>query len=117
MFAIAMSQGNIENASVMLKKVQQNGTQAIIASSRLEDFFEQCLKIDNFDGLAYLADYVEGNNVDTTAWDLNRFRSALNFYLNHSFNLNKIMTFTRFYVHQAKLALAKEQLDRDLSPA
>ena len=38
---------------------------------------------------------------------MSKFRSALDFYLNHSFDLNKILTFTRFYVASARSALNK----------
>jgi len=39
---------------------------------------------------------------------MGKFRNALEFYLNHQFNLNKVLTFARFYVHQAKEAIEKE---------
>lgn len=36
---------------------------------------------------------------------MGQFRSALDFYLNHAFNISKVLTFTRFYVHHITSAL------------
>jgi hypothetical protein len=33
---------------------------------------------------------------------MSKFRSSLDFYLNHNFDLNKLMTFTRFYVQHVQ---------------
>jgi ATP-dependent Lon protease len=35
--------------------------------------------------------------VSTAHWKLGKFRSALDFYLNHSFDLSKVLTFVRYY--------------------
>jgi len=77
----------------------------LINTKDLENFFEKSLKRDNFDGLGHLANYISKNQIDISRWDIGMFRPALNFYLNDSFNLNKILTFTRFYVHYANSAL------------
>lgn len=100
----------------MLKKVLQAGSAvpSMIAVSRLEEFFNESLSRDNFDGLAHLVSYLETNNIDISGWNLQRFRSALNFYLNHQFNMNKILTFVRFYVHHAKGAIDKENTSQSV---
>lgn len=41
---------------------------------------------------------------------MTRFRSALDFYLNHSFNMNNVLTFTRFYAHHVRSALSQPNL-------
>lgn len=100
LFGISLETKNIEEANIYLKKMQ--GGQSPIAKTRLEAFFNESVARDNFDGLAYLASYLETHNVNIENWNLQRFRSALSFYLNQQFNLNKILTFLRFYTHQAK---------------
>lgn len=109
---IAQNLNNIEEQTLALKRVLQCGQfeHQPLSNSSLEKFFGQCLKHDNFDGLAYLASYVETHDVDISKWKMNKFRSALNFYLNHAFNLNKLMTFSRFYLHKARKAIEKETI-------
>jgi hypothetical protein len=64
----------------------------------LETFYEKSLLVDNFDGLGHLMNYVQLKNVDVSSWNVSKFRPALDYYLNHSFDINKILTFLRFYV-------------------
>ena len=54
-----------------------------------------------------MINYLETNSVDISQWDMTRFRSALDFYLNHSFNLNNVLTFSRYYVQHARSGLAQ----------
>jgi len=61
---------------------------------------------DDFEGLANLVGYLENYGIDINDWDMNKFRSALDFYLNHSFDLSKLLTFVRFYVRSAESALS-----------
>jgi hypothetical protein len=68
-----------------------------IDPNTLRRFFEQSLQSDNFNGLALLANYVDQYQVDIADWNLNKFRSALDYYLNHSVDLNNLLTFIRFY--------------------
>lgn len=63
----------------------------------LEKFFNESLKLDNFEGLALLSSYVQKHNIPIDSWNLSKFRSALDFYLNHSFDLSKLLTFTKFF--------------------
>ena len=111
LFGIALEAKNIEEANIYLKKMQAGFGTSPIAKSRLERFFNESVARDNFDGLAYLAAYLESNNVNIEDWNMQRFRSALSFYLNHQFNLNKILTFLRFYTHQAKSVIEGLNVD------
>lgn len=63
----------------------------------MERFFTQAIKRDNFDGIAFLTNYCENFSVDTSAWNVSQFHSAINYYLNVNFNLSKVMIFTKFY--------------------
>lgn len=78
-----------------------------INTDSLHKFFNESLEKDNFDGLGHLINYLETRNIDITEWDLSKFRSSLDFYLNHSFDVNKIFTFLRFYVRSASSNLNK----------
>jgi len=42
---------------------------------------------------------MEKNSIDISNWDLNRFRPALDFYLNSSFNIDNVLTFSKFYTY------------------
>ena len=35
-------------------------------------------------------------------WNLSKFRSAINYYMNVNFNLSKVMIFTKFYTSYYK---------------
>jgi hypothetical protein len=74
----------------------------------LEKFFKVSLKSDNFSGLGHLINYIEKFRVDIGSWNMERFKPALDFYLNSSFNMSNIMIFTKFYTnhHQSRLAKA-----------
>lgn len=112
-FILALHLNDLDEATRSLRRLQLTNYEGFqpVPVSNLEKFFEQSLKRDNFDGLAFLIAYLETHNIDIGSWKVDRFRSAVNFYLNHAFNLNKILTFTRFYVHRAKKALAKEKVE------
>ena len=90
------------------------GVSFTLKGSDLKNFFEASLRKDNFDGLAHLASYVERNHVSTKDWDIGKFRSALDFYLNHTFDLNKVLTFSRFYVQHANSRLASQEVQEGL---
>ena len=68
-----------------------------ISSHYLSYYLRQCLKHDKIDGVAYLVNYIERYNVDTSAMPLHKFHSMLDYYLNHNFDLSKVMTFVKFY--------------------
>ena len=74
-------------------------------------FFEQSLSRDNFNGLAHLATFTEKFEIDISNWPVSKFRPALDFYLNHTPDLNKILTFTRFYTQFVDGALRNESLE------
>jgi len=82
----------------MLRQLAENGAGPNpISQASLEKFFEQSLKRDNFDGIALLANYCEANSVPIGDWNLSRFRTAINHYMNVDFNLSKVMIFSKFY--------------------
>ena len=74
-------------------------------------FFEQSLGRDNFNGLAHLATFTEKFEIDISNWPVSKFRPALDFYLNHTPDLNKILTFTRFYTQFVEGAHRTESLE------
>lgn len=93
--------GDLELANEHLYEMltsTQKSPYSLLDSSDLAPFFTKSLKSDNFDGLAHLINYVEQNDISIHEWDITRFRSALNFYLNHSFDISKLLTFVRYYV-------------------
>jgi hypothetical protein len=60
-------------------------------------YFEQSIKKDNFDGIAYLINYTNNHDVGIGSWNLSAFRKAIDYYINTNFNLNKVMIFMKFY--------------------
>lgn len=108
MFSKAILDKDLDQATINLKKLGDDKTlysHTQVKVNELNEFFEECLKKDNFDGLAHLANYVEKNQINIAKWEMNRFRSAIDFYLNHSFDINKLLTFSRFYIHYANSQL------------
>ena len=107
---------NIYQANLNLAEVLNSPHQyfSLIKVNDLKTFFEQSLNRDNFDGLGHLANYIERNHIDISRWEIGRFRSALDFYLNHTFDINKILTFTRFYIHYANCALNRGNIREQL---
>lgn len=104
--------GDIARANVALKNVLRDTSIAQYAQidvDALEQYFELSLSLDNFEGLAQLIIYLERNDVDISSWKMSRFRSALDFYLNYTFDLNKVLTFTRFYTHFGNCSLRNVQ--------
>lgn len=104
----------LDEATVNLVRVNQMsniGHYSEIQNEALGQFFEQSLARDNFNGLAHLATFVEKFEIDISQWQIKKFRPALDFYLNHTPDLNKILTFTRFYIHFANSALRDETLE------
>ena len=96
---------DIEQANIYLAKVVGQAAPVFIESSDLCTFFEQSLERDNFEGLSSLIAYLERQDVNISSWKIGKFRSALDFYLNQSFDLNKVLTFIRFYTHYARGAM------------
>ena len=112
MFNIALEAGNIQEANLYLKKVYEHSKVnafSPITTDQLNSFYNKSIARDNFEGLAYLINYLETQNISIASWDIGKFRSSIDFYLNHSFDLNKIFTFTRFYTHFANCKLESLQ--------
>lgn len=108
LFSKSVLDQELDQATISLKKLVDSKMMYSHTQVKVEDlnsFFEQCLKKDNFDGLAHLASYVERYQIDISKWEMSRFRSAIDFYLNHSFDINKLLTFSRFYIHFANSQL------------
>ena len=60
-------------------------------------FYQQSLRRDNLDGIAYLCNYCTEREVPFEIFDLSAFHNALNYYLNVQPNISKVMIFTKFY--------------------
>ena len=108
LFAKNVLQDQIDLANLNLLEVNKLGSfthHREIKTSILSKFFDQSLKRDNFAGLAQLANFVEKYDIDISTFDMSKFRPALDFYLNHTFDMNKILTFSRFYTHYARSAM------------
>lgn len=104
----------LDEATVNLHRVNQLssiGRYSEIQGETLGHFFEQSLSRDNFNGLAHLATFTEKFEIDISNWQISKFRPALDFYLNHTPDLNKILTFTRFYTQFVNGALKNESLE------
>ena len=63
----------------------------------MRKYFEDCIKRDNIDGTAHLVNYSERYGVSLGTFPINKFRAALDHYLNERFDMNKVMTFLKFY--------------------
>lgn len=93
--------GELDQANEHLLKMLTSNNRspfALLEASDLNIFYTKSLKNDNFDGLGHLINYIEQNDIQINEWDITRFRSAVNFYLNHSFDVSKLLTFVRYYV-------------------
>ena len=96
----SMILGETDKATHYLKQLVSRRHQfekSPIPTEELHGFFSTCLSEDNFDGLAHLVNLLDHCKVNINAWDMTQFGSALDFYLNHTFDLNKLFTFMRFY--------------------
>ena len=60
-------------------------------------YYLDSFKRDNIDATAHLVNYSDRYGVNLSNFPINNFRSALNHYLNVKFDLNKVMTFLKFY--------------------
>ena len=98
-FEYSLLNGQLSVANDMLAKLSSDFTDAFspVDTRYLEKFFSDSLNSDNFDGIAYLANYANRYNVDVGSYPLHKFRSALDYYLNKNFNLSKVMIFVKFY--------------------
>ena len=98
---------NLKNI-LILENQRLNKDLTFLKEDCLKNFFELSINRDNFEGLAHLVTFLERKGVDISEWNMIIFRSAVDFYLNHTFNINHIFTFTRFYVHHAKSCLSSK---------
>ena len=98
MFEYAHYNRQSQLANKMLHELIEHGVgSAPVLPEVLAGFFHSSLKQDNLDGVAYLTEYCVRNEVDVSSWDLGLFRSSLNHYLNHDFDLGKLLIFTKFH--------------------
>ena len=83
----------------------------MIQSSYLESYYSQCLTQDNFKGLSALVNYLETHqvNTSTSGFDLSKWRSSLDFYLNYKFDMANLLTFVRFYTQFVRSAVKRGQ--------
>jgi len=112
-----MKDQDLDQATINLKKLVESKvvySHSPVKVSDLNQFFEKSLAKDNFDGLAHLASYIERYQIDISRWEVSRFRSAIDFYLNHSFDINKILTFSRYYMRFANSKLQSSSEFQDV---
>ena len=88
-----------KSANGLLSNLTKDRTESIspIDTRYLLKFFTQCLKTDNLDGIAHLVNYCNRYSVDTSSYPIEKFRGALDHYLNRQFDLSKVMIFVKFY--------------------
>jgi len=98
-FEYSVLSDRLEIANDMLVKLTQDYSESLslVDPRFLLKFFEQSLKRDNIDGVAYLVNYNVRYGIDTSNYPINNFRAALDHYLNRKFDLNKVMIFLKFY--------------------
>jgi hypothetical protein len=97
MFEYAVLNDNTGNsAALALSKMRGRG-ETPIDRRYLERFYKHCIAADNFEGIAHIVNYCQTNELDIGSWDIRRFRSALNYYLNVEFNMSKVLVFSKFY--------------------
>ena len=94
-----MLSGKPKIANDLLEKLTKDRRESLspIDPRYLKSFYEQCLKRDNIDGIAYLVNYSARYGTDTSTYPINNFRGALDHHLNRNFDLSKVMTFLKFY--------------------
>lgn len=98
LFEYAVLSNNLKLANSVIRDLSKEVSGSCpIDPQFLQRFYENSLKKDNFDGVAYLTNYCENHSVDVTQWNLSSFHSALDYYLNVNFNISKLMIFTKFY--------------------
>ena len=99
MFEYALLAGKTSLANEILAKLatDRSGHLSPVDPRYLVQFFELSLKNDNLDGVAHLVNYSDRYGVNLGDYPIGNFRSALNYYLNKNFDLNKVMTFLKFY--------------------
>lgn len=99
MFEYLVVRNDFELANTQLKQLTSDLTQSNspIDSRYLSLYLKNCLQNDKIDGVAYLVNYCRRYNVDCSTMPLEKFHNMLDFYLNHSFDLSKVMIFGKFY--------------------
>ena len=102
-----LSQANSNLRSLLASSGDFLSASSLIPNDSLNSFFCRSISQDNFDGLASLVNYVERGQIDISDWEMGRFRSGLDFYLNHAFNISKVLTFSRFYAHHVNSTLRR----------
>ena len=59
--------------------------------------------------------YAQKFDYSISQWDLNKFRSAIDFYLNTRFNLNNLLIFSKFFIYHHNCRLTEQLKDRSFS--
>ena len=99
MFEDLVVRNDFELANTQLKTLTSDLTESNspIDTRYLSMYLKNCLQNDKIDGVAYLVNYCRRYNVDCSKMPLDKFHNMLDFYLNHSFDLSKVMIFSKFY--------------------
>jgi len=99
MFEYLAVRNDFAHANSQLLKLTSDMTENVspVDPHYLSYFLRTSLKHDNIDGVAYLTNYIQRYKVDTSKMPIQKFHSMLDYYLNHNFNLSKVMVFCKFY--------------------
>ncbi len=52
--------------------------------------------------------YLERYSIDIGNWNFAGFKNGIDFHLNHRFNLNNVLIFTKYYTYYHECRLASE---------
>eukprot|EP00352_Strombidinopsis_acuminata_P002829 CAMPEP_0176400892 /NCGR_PEP_ID=MMETSP0126-20121128/47990_1 /TAXON_ID=141414 ORGANISM="Strombidinopsis acuminatum, Strain SPMC142" /NCGR_SAMPLE_ID=MMETSP0126 /ASSEMBLY_ACC=CAM_ASM_000229 /LENGTH=184 /DNA_ID=CAMNT_0017777479 /DNA_START=177 /DNA_END=731 /DNA_ORIENTATION=- len=100
-FEYAAMSGHYGLADSMLKKLAGDiGTNVSpIDQAHLEQYYMDCLRKDNLNGVALGVNYAKTFGLDISEWDLSACRSGLDYYLNHVRDDSKLMTYVKLYTY------------------
>lgn len=99
MFEYLAVRNDFELANNQLKFLTQDMTESSspVDFHYLQLYLTNCLKHDKIDGIAYLTNFMQRYNVDSSSMPISKFHSMLDYYLNHNFDMSKVMIFCKFY--------------------
>ena len=99
MFEYLVLRNDFELANSQLKFLTNDMTEkhSPIDKRFLSIYLKNCLSNDKIDGIAYIVNFSRRYNVDCSKMPIHKFHSMLDFYLNHSFDMSKVMVFCKFY--------------------
>lgn len=100
-FEYAAMSGHYGLADAMLKKLTSNDATNVspIDHAHLEQYYLDSLRNDHLNGVALGINYAKAFGLNISNWNLSACRSGLDYYLNHSRDDNKLMTYIKLYTY------------------